>query len=285
MTGRTKSGSDFWQSGVLNSCFFHHFSLSRVSWFSCSSSRADSSKSDLERKSRDRIFSVSTESWYVGRAKNKVKWEKTESKKRRVEREKDLIPEKFQRYDEEFDQVVDFQQQLESLKTSGFLRHYKPYSPPEDLDAIFQRVCASKMPEQFAQGTSVDLPQIKLSGPLKARVLSALQRELKHEVPNSLLHTLTSLDEVLRFFSTPVDVRTPYEKLHEDRARGKLPKNLHVQLDPLLYNQEDDHPLHKVTALPQENEILVTPEERKLFKERPKWEGSPYDKREMFKQD
>ncbi len=50
-----------------------------------------------------------------------------------------VVPEKFKRYDEEFDKVVTFEQQLQSLKTRGFLRPYKAYDPPPDLDQRWTR--------------------------------------------------------------------------------------------------------------------------------------------------
>ena len=45
----------------------------------------------------------------------------------------DLVPEKFSRYDEEFDAVVEFQSQLQALEARGFNRAYKPYTPPKDM--------------------------------------------------------------------------------------------------------------------------------------------------------
>ena len=44
------------------------------------------------------------------------------------------VPEQFKRYDEEFAKVVSFESQLESLSLRGFLRPYKAYDPPQDLD-------------------------------------------------------------------------------------------------------------------------------------------------------
>ena len=57
-----------------------------------------------------------------------------------------------------------------------------------------------------------------LRGPffILIRLLPALDREFSHFPPNSLLHTLTSVDRVFHFYSTRVDVRTPYEKLDDE---------------------------------------------------------------------
>ena len=53
----------------------------------------------------------------------------------------------------------------------------------------------------------------------KAKLLVALSQAFgDHSVPNSLLHTLPTLDEVFLFYNTKVDVRTPYEKLNSEKV-------------------------------------------------------------------
>ncbi len=48
-----------------------------------------------------------------------------------------VVPDRFKEYDAEFDEVVSFQKQLASLEKRGFLRPYKAYEPPQDLDQRF----------------------------------------------------------------------------------------------------------------------------------------------------
>ncbi len=107
------------------------------------------------------------------------------------------------------------------------------------------------------------------------RLLSALEREFGHRVPNSLLHTMTSVDHVLLFYSTPVDVSTPYEKLHEDAERGRTPPNLHVQRFTKRYSPDDPHPYFSITAFPTIDKIYLTPEDRKKYKDIT-WDKSPW---------
>jgi hypothetical protein len=45
-----------------------------------------------------------------------------------------LVPERFKKFDEEFAKVVTFEAQLQSLKTKGFMRATKAYSPPDDVE-------------------------------------------------------------------------------------------------------------------------------------------------------
>lgn len=58
-------------------------------------------------------------------------------------------------------------------------------------------------------------------------VFNACFKEFQHSIPNSLLHTIETLDDVLKFYSTPVSAITPYENL----KNIKLPPNVHVQYE------------------------------------------------------
>ena len=60
--------------------------------------------------------------------------------------------------------------------------------------------------------------------------------ELDHPIPNSRLSGLSSLSDVVSFFSTPVRDRSTYD----DMAKHNLPKNLHIQLEPLRFDAETD---------------------------------------------
>ncbi len=54
---------------------------------------------------------------------------------------------------------------------------------------------------------------------LLIRLLLALEAEFSHCVPNSLVHTLTTVDKALHFYSARVDVRTPYEKMDDEAKK------------------------------------------------------------------
>ena len=41
-------------------------------------------------------------------------------------------------------------------------------------------------------------------------------------------------------------VKNPYELLHQEGEEGKLPPNLHIQLDPHRFTGTGDHPLDQV---------------------------------------
>jgi hypothetical protein len=63
------------------------------------------------------------------------------------------------------------------------------------------------------------MASVALEGKDKAQLLLALDSAFSHSVPNSLVHRIATLDHAFRFYCTPVDVRTPYEKLHADQVR------------------------------------------------------------------
>ncbi len=59
-------------------------------------------------------------------------WSRWQRRVKEVRQE--VVPEQFKSYDEEFARVASFEQQLQSLSHRGFLRPYKAYEPPQDLD-------------------------------------------------------------------------------------------------------------------------------------------------------
>ena len=106
------------------------------------------------------------------------------------------VPEQFKQHDMEFDKVVTYESQMKSLEKRGFLRAYKPYTVPEDVEAKFMSAVQKALPEfQGGELNEVDLSQdLKL----KAKILNALNVEFGHMVPNSMLHEIRTLDEAFR---------------------------------------------------------------------------------------
>ena len=75
---------------------------------------------------------------------------------------------------------------------------------------------------------------------------------------------------------------TSYEQMASAQARGDLPPNLHVQLNPLRFDPEAalaegrTGSLDTVTAWPRSSTILSTPEARKRYGKGVKAKHSPY---------
>jgi len=183
-------------------------------------------------------------------------------------------------HDPMFHDVASFTGMMESLTKMGFRRPYKSYTPPRNFDSVFVSTVTGVIPD-LAPGS--DLSAVKLEGDTKVRVLNALSRALGgHDVPNSMVHTIDSLDKALTFYSTPVNPETSYERMAAAQARGELPPNLHVQLNPLRFDPEvaaaegRTRLLDTVTAWPRSSAILSTPEARKRYGKGVKAKHSPY---------
>jgi len=186
------------------------------------------------------------------------------------------------KHEPKFHKVATFEGMIHSLSLKGFRRPYAAYSPPADLDTIFVQTVARVVPDLV--GPNTDLSRVRLEGDTKARVLNALSKAVGgHDVPNSIVHTIDSLDKALTFYSTPVDSQTSYERMASAQSRGDLPPNLHIQVDPLRFNPEQalaegrTSPLDTTTAYPRDSTILSTPEARKRYgKTQYKSKHSPY---------
>lgn len=169
------------------------------------------------------------------------------------------IPEKFKDYDYEFERVATFEQQVESLSKRGFTRPYKPYSPPDNIRNIVL---------QTAKDIGIHSESAEISGQTKAELLNEISfRTNGHAVPNSMLHLMTTVDRIAEFYSTPVEMRTTYERLHHDQVSGKLPPNIHIQLEPRVFTGEGDHEMERITAFPGRPYYHLTPEARKKYKD------------------
>lgn len=92
--------------------------------------------------------------------------------------------------------------------------------PKENVELELQSIYRSLL------GTSK--PDTKLTDiNSKFNLLKTCEEKIGHSVPSALLHSMQTLEDVTTFFKTPVDVRTPYEKLKD----MELPDNLHVQFE------------------------------------------------------
>lgn len=139
----------------------------------------------------------------------------------------------------------------------------------------------------MSPGADISAISLESSEVNKGRLLLSMERAFDgHTVPNSMVHTMTTLDRLFHFYSTRVDMRTPYEKLHDDQGRGRLPPNLHVQRYAKRFDPDDDgdSEFDRITAFPTSSTIIVDPENRKKYRDRaaarPPWTNSQKDVQE-----
>lgn len=98
----------------------------------------------------------------------------------------------------------------------------------------------------------------------KFKFLSACFQELQHGVPNSQVHELRTLSDVIAFYETPVDTTVPLDAL----KRVELPENLHIQYEYLRFNPETDTKFGGKTAFPKSSTLVTG------LKYRGKYEGN-----------
>uniref|UniRef100_A0A023FRT7 Large ribosomal subunit protein mL50 n=1 Tax=Amblyomma parvum TaxID=251391 RepID=A0A023FRT7_AMBPA len=150
---------------------------------------------------------------------------------------------------------------LASLGARGFCRPMKPYKPADDVEdrvkAIYEDVLGQKADSAWLQ-TPITEPLVKF------RLLTRCIKEFGHDIPNSQLMNVKCADDVVEFFSTPVEGLSPYELLV--RQKDQLPKNLHVIPNYVRFHPETDTFFGGVNAYPGTSTIVTGLKAKKKYK-------------------
>ncbi|CAG9863113.1 unnamed protein product [Phyllotreta striolata] len=134
----------------------------------------------------------------------------------------------------------------QSLAAKGFLRPQREYVPPQDVDEKLSSIFKSVVGDTKDSTRIADLNQ-------KFNIFVQCEQQLNHNVPSSLLHLFNTLGDVRVFFKTPVDVRTPLDRLKD----MNLPENLHVQYEYHRFHPDTDKLFNGVTAFPKSSTIVT----------------------------
>ena len=86
---------------------------------------------------------------------------------------------------------------MDSIKHKGFLRAYQSYDPPSDVEEKFFS-SVGKILEISERESMKSTPLDQLDKKLK--ILNALSTEFSHHVPNSLLHQMNTVADLLMFY-------------------------------------------------------------------------------------
>lgn len=81
----------------------------------------------------------------------------------------------------------------------------------------------------------------------------ACESKLQHKIPNSLLHTIETVEDVTRYYESPVDTITPLDNL----KNIDLPENIHVQYEYHRFHPDTDTKFGGVTAFPGSSTIVT----------------------------
>ncbi|XP_034840187.1 large ribosomal subunit protein mL50 [Maniola hyperantus] len=140
----------------------------------------------------------------------------------------------------------------ESLACRGFLRPNKAWDPPVDINETIVKICSENGLKDDSELDSLEV---------KYTVLKACFDETGHSVPNSLLHTIETVDDLRHFYNTPVDTKTPFDTL----KKMDLPKNLHVQEDYVRFHPDTDTLFNGKSVFPKSSTIVSGLKTRKKY--------------------
>ncbi|EDV96524.1 39S ribosomal protein L50, mitochondrial [Drosophila grimshawi] len=135
----------------------------------------------------------------------------------------------------------------DSIAAKGFLRPNKPYAPTSNAAERVRSVAAKlHMTSDGDQRKLTDLGE-------KFKFLSACFEELQHGVPNSQVHELATVADVIAFYEQAVDTTVPLDAL----KRIDLPENLHIQYEYLRFHPETDTKFNGQTAFPKSSTLVT----------------------------
>ncbi|KAF4514019.1 UNVERIFIED_CONTAM: hypothetical protein B566_EDAN018664 [Ephemera danica] len=134
-----------------------------------------------------------------------------------------------------------------SLSQRGFLRAQKSYTPAADVEARLQGIVTSIF-------TSTQNWDTKITDPtLRFQLLKTCFKEFQHSIPNSMLYAIETIGDVLEFYTTPIDTRTPLEAM----KTMDLPPNLHVLHEYHRFHPDTDTMFGGISAFPKSSTIVT----------------------------
>ncbi|XP_036341918.1 39S ribosomal protein L50, mitochondrial-like [Rhagoletis pomonella] len=133
-----------------------------------------------------------------------------------------------------------------SLASKGFLRSHKPYTPVTNVAEKVSEICANL---KISTANEYRLENLEE----KYAFLDACFKSFQYCIPNSRIHELQSIGDVLQFYNTPVNTTVPYDSL----KATDLPENLHIQHEYVRFHPDSDVKFNGQTAFPK-NSTLVT---------------------------
>ncbi|KAL5016557.1 hypothetical protein ScPMuIL_006146 [Solemya velum] len=146
---------------------------------------------------------------------------------------------------------------FQSLKKRTSVQTVKGYSPPDNVESKIQEIT-----EQVC-GQVPDWKKLALDDRyLKFKLLTKLIKEFDHDIPNAELNDMKTVSNVVRYYSTEVKDACSYE----DMSRLDLPKNLHINVEPIRFDPENDPLFGGKTAFPGRPTIVSSIKYRRKFK-------------------
>lgn len=141
-----------------------------------------------------------------------------------------------------------FQSFQSSISRRGSVREQQAYKPRKDYEEVIKTIASRVL--STSQEPSESWKNVSFhSQVLKFKFLQQCAIELQHEVPNADLHEMKCVNDVVEFYSRPVEGATPYHRLLKHQEKGELPPNLMMLGDPEPFNPESTF-MKGIDALP-----------------------------------
>lgn len=138
--------------------------------------------------------------------------------------------------------------EMDKIRARSVLKHVYVYDPPHDIIEIIKTTAKQY---GLGMGAAADWETTNLSSlDSKEKLLLELGSSLKHFVPNSQLHKMKTLNDLVKFYSEPFKNVSKYVEM----ARSdELPKNLSIMEQPRRFHPNDNAAPHGgITAFPGE---------------------------------
>ncbi|KAL3856631.1 hypothetical protein ACJMK2_011366 [Sinanodonta woodiana] len=147
---------------------------------------------------------------------------------------------------------------VQILKKRTSIETVKAYNPPADVESRVQKAAIDVL-----GGDQTNWKKIPLEDrTLKFKFLAKLTKEFDHNIPNRDLNSMQNVQTALDFFRTRVHDTSAYE----DLSKLDLPKNLHMNLEPIRFDPETDTIFGGKTAFPGRPTIVTSIKYRRKYK-------------------
>ncbi|XP_042859985.1 uncharacterized protein LOC122245916 [Penaeus japonicus] len=149
--------------------------------------------------------------------------------------------------DEDGHQLKDrrFEFDAVSLAARGYLRSQQSYNPPKDVENQVLQLCEKTLKSTDPKTTFGDAAT-------KYKLLSECSKKLKHRIPNSIMHNINNVEELMLFYKTPIDATVPLDMM----KNMDLPKNLHVIYNYTRFHPETDTLFGGVSAFTKDSTVV-----------------------------
>ncbi|XP_059483788.1 uncharacterized protein LOC132201566 [Neocloeon triangulifer] len=159
----------------------------------------------------------------------------------------------FVSYDQSRNQIDAFKT---SLQSRGFLRKQKAFVPPPDVVDRIKKISETVYPKNFTWKDKLE------DVGNKYKFLSLCWKEFDHQVPNSMLAPMDTIQDICDYYQTEVKTTTPLDALKE----MDLPQNLTVQYEYHRFHPETDTMFGGVSAFPGSSTIVTGLKYKKKYK-------------------